>query len=225
MISAILVLCCLFVGAVLYQRSKKRENGRSIPGPNQFMTLQNLATHRFKGFHKWVEQLGQTYGDIVSFSILDKTFVFLNNERLIKKALVDDGVKDFLWERPPSIFRDRLIPNDILFSCNKDEQHAMRKIFHKSLSVYGDGVSKFESVVCKELEVLCQRIENQKGVDFCMFDFIKDSLSNLISVLVSILPSIFEHQFTIEIRHYTHAMNILYFLVSRRSIFINAFVY
>lgn len=129
--------------------------------------------------------MGEQYGKIFVVSIMGKKVVFLNDEKLIKKALSSEKFRDEFRERPPTILSEYLFKNEIAFSYKMDEQQAMRKVFHKAMNVYGDGVQMFESVVNTELNVLCRRIEDQNGADFCISDFIKESLSNLISILVS----------------------------------------
>ncbi|KAL5007125.1 hypothetical protein ScPMuIL_015931 [Solemya velum] len=78
-----------------------------------------------------------------------------------------------------------LMRHGIVQSSDMEENRRLRKIFHKALSIYGDGVQNFENVVSKEIEILCRRMEAQNGDDFCLNDFLKESLSNLLCILLS----------------------------------------
>ncbi|KAL5019915.1 hypothetical protein ScPMuIL_002807 [Solemya velum] len=80
---------------------------------------------------------------------------------------------------------EHLMPHEIGWTSDMEEHQRLRTILHKALNNYGDGVQKFENVVSKEIEFLCKRIEAQNGADFCMNDFLKDSLSNVVSILLS----------------------------------------
>ncbi|KAL5006558.1 hypothetical protein ScPMuIL_015364 [Solemya velum] len=117
--------------------------------------------------------------------LFGQRFVFLNNERLVKKAFADEENRALFQERPKTIFSEDLVKHGVIWSHDMGLQQAMRKILQRALGLYGDGTDKFESVISNGVDAMCQRIKYENGSDFCMDTFIKDSLSNLISILMS----------------------------------------
>lgn len=179
----------LFVfGAVAYsQKVRKKATKKptdvypNIPGPSWPTLLRELYVYGLNRLHLYIETLGCRYGHIFGFSCFGKHAVFLNNARLIKEAFACEEFQG----RPNNVFSDYLIRDDLVWNIEQLTITKLRKIFHRALGMYGSGVQKFENIVTNEIKLLSRRIEAQKGADFCMNDFIKDSLSNLISILVS----------------------------------------
>ncbi|KAL5006404.1 hypothetical protein ScPMuIL_015210 [Solemya velum] len=183
MIIFIALVSLFLIGAVFYSKKFRRnENDDSeIPGPGTLLFLKRVYSVGLQGFHLCLDEFGHIYGSIFGFSCMGQQFVFLNKKELIKSAL---SCEEF-QARPRTIFSEHLMRHEIGWTSDMEEHQRLRKILHKALSIYGDGVQKFENVVSKEIESLCRRIEAQNGADFCMNDFLKDSLVNLVSILLS----------------------------------------
>lgn len=188
MISYILASLLFLIICISSRKRKKKPQGtvvRNLPGPPGLPvigTFTGLSIERFFfNLYNWANK----YGKIFSFVSLGNRYVILSDARLIRKLFTNEAYRDLVRERPRSIVNDNLMPNDLIFSNRMHEQQQMRTIFKKALDIYGDGVQKFESVVCDELLSLSARISLEDGRDFDICPFIHDSLSNLISILVS----------------------------------------
>lgn len=156
------------------------------PGPRGVAALLTfLKAARNTTVHFYSETWAKQYGDIVSVTLFNRTLCFVNEVKLAKQLLCDNGYKAYTNDRPKSfvssfIFKGR----GMAFSPAGMHHTAMRKTFHNSLRLYGDGIQAFEDTIMDELQNLVMEMNSHP--EFQLEEVIGTSLLNVIYILVSI---------------------------------------
>ncbi|XP_048247558.1 cytochrome P450 1A2-like [Haliotis rufescens] len=155
------------------------------PGPRGVAALLTfLKAARNTTVHFYSETWAKQYGDIVSITLFNRTLCFVNEVKLAKQLLCDNGYKAYTNDRPKSfvssfIFKGR----SLAFSPAGMHHTTMRKTFHNSLRLYGDGIQAFEDTIMDELQNLVVEMNSQP--EFQLEEVIGTSLLNVIYILLT----------------------------------------
>lgn len=177
------VVALVFLVGLVLLRNKKKLN--HIPGPKGFPIIGTILSGNGEHMFLKIQKLTKEFGKIFCCTIFRQKVVVVNDVSLMKKLSMTEEYRGSVDQRPPSIISEYLLKHDILANSNTVEHQALKKIFYRALFLYGDGVTKFENIVGEELAILSSTISKQNG-NFPFTVYIKDSLSNLMSILVSI---------------------------------------
>ncbi|CAG5132093.1 unnamed protein product, partial [Candidula unifasciata] len=112
--------------------------------------------------------------------------LFINNSDLTRRLMTADDYKFIVANRTPNS------PAKIAFVEGKDWvftpydaiMRKKRRMFHSVISVYGDGVEKFENIVSGEMNRLMAELEHYENKDFELYKFLARSLKNIVFILV-----------------------------------------
>ncbi|XP_060554489.1 cytochrome P450 2C31-like [Ruditapes philippinarum] len=131
----------------------------------------------------------EKYGEIFEMKILHQTFVSLNSESLIRKALATEPYTRFMNERTKFFYGESMLyGSQSVFTYGDPYSkvyNGMRKGMVKGLHVYGqEGFNKFEENIQLELCRLNNKIESFGDCDFDVVALIQRSLTNVTSQLL-----------------------------------------
>lgn len=124
----------------LFYFSKKYRSGLSGPSGLPFFGV--IFRIDFSRLHLKLYEWTNKYGDIFQFSLLGKTYVTLNSAEIIREVLGTEPNATITSSREPSFFGEYCLENysDIVFSPNDKEWTKRRKLVHKLLHSYGEGI-------------------------------------------------------------------------------------
>ncbi|XP_046356982.1 cytochrome P450 2U1-like isoform X1 [Haliotis rufescens] len=178
----LLSVCC---SVLIYQKWRDISSKPLPPGPRGLGTFFNFvnAVSNFT-LHVHADRWARQYGDIVSVALFGQNIVILNEGRLMKRFFCDDSLKMVTNDRPSS-FASRFVFKDQCIGVSSLGKHhtRMRKLFHSSLKLYGDGVQCFEDTIIEELRRVVLQINSNAEVP--LDEIISNFLLNAIHILLT----------------------------------------
>ena len=193
-----LLVCILFLRRIC--RLEEVIFGKPLPGPKPLPILGNVLSVGLHNLHISLWKLVEQYGALFQISVLGQTIVIISDADLIKKAFGSDTEHkygDVFNDKPGSFWGKYFAFNyaDIGFGKTNPKTMMLRKIWHRALRNYGDGISLFEENSELELKRLLEELRNTKGNDFAMNDTIRKSFANTtVSLLTGEQADENEHQ-------------------------------
>ena len=177
----------VFCGVYVYYQFRKPKL-KLPPGPKGYPVLGNfhLMTLPTGQLHIAFTQLSKQYGDIVSVRFFSTTVVVLNSAEVIREAFTKEPNASRLCHRPKSFYGKYAMFDyaDVSLSGYDSEWNTRRKVSHKLLKAYGEGIQKIENVVQQELQVVVEQIDKMQGKPFDPSEIILDSLCNILLIMV-----------------------------------------
>ena len=177
-----LVVVLLFI---IYHFKNKSRNG--LPGPSGLPLFGVAFQIDYNRLHLKLYEWTSSYGDIFQFSILGKTYVSLNSSEIIREVLGTEPNATITSSREPSFFGEYCMDNysDIGFSPNTKEWTKRRKLAHRLLHTYGEGIQKMEDEILKKLKNVKRYLSENgsKNVDphHVVEEFLFENLASLVS--------------------------------------------
>ncbi|KAL3870432.1 hypothetical protein ACJMK2_038500 [Sinanodonta woodiana] len=159
----------------------------NCPGPSNwpvFGCLFQLESDRHHfSFDRWAKK----FGPIIRCKIASTNMYVISSTRLIKKAFAEKSYSDVLNDRPDTFYAKYIMDDSkgVLFGKYGPTLIRLRKIMHKGLKMYGEGVKQFESIAHTELDQLTNRLSDLGGQDFDPKPFISRSLASIIGILLT----------------------------------------
>ncbi|XP_035828831.1 cytochrome P450 monooxygenase ARMGADRAFT_1018420 [Aplysia californica] len=158
------------------------------PGPRGWDCFKQLmeaySTSKLKEkLWSWAEQ----YGDLVFYYSLGAPFCVLNSAKVTRLLLTDDKYKLLTADREPNFFAKNFWYNgkDMFFTKYDAITKRKRRIFHKALGMFGDGVHRFENVVGEELNKFMAGLGQKENVDIQIDRDLARSLKKIIYILLT----------------------------------------
>ena len=188
--TALLFLVAFFICVIMTKTIGKRRSkasGAQLPGPKPLPIIGNALAVNFQSLHLSLFDMVKTYGALFQIKLFAQTVVVLNDVELVKKAFSSSTSGHNFNDRPDTfagkyVFFDC---SDIAFANMNRKTMLKRKMFHRALMFYGNGVEHFEETVNKELCRLMKELERTRQEDFDMRDIIKKSVANTTSTLMT----------------------------------------
>ena len=152
-----------------------------------------LFGHSFRSdmdsLHLLCEKYAERYGKIFQLKIFWTTLVIINDSKLIRKAFASEEYGDVFNDRPKNFIPRYL---QLGFESRKERYmqigeatSAVRKIIHKCLKVFGDGVTRVEQAIESELSRLITEIGECNGKDIDLATLLGKSLANSMASLLT----------------------------------------
>ncbi|CAH1781936.1 unnamed protein product [Owenia fusiformis] len=156
-----------------------------IPGPSGIPVAGNALeiTSTFKLMHKlheWMEK----YGEIFKINIFGEEIVVVSGT-LTGEMLVTKGI-DFAG-RPRMPALESLEGNEVHLGLRDYDPKLrfIRKLVHKGLRQYGEGMDKIEAITVTEIAKCLDKIEKLDGADFDPFTYIHHAISQVMNTMVT----------------------------------------
>ena len=188
--TVLLFLVTTFVWVLITKTiGKKRHKapGTSLPGPKPIPIIGNALDVNFQSLHLSLFDMVKTYGAIFQIKLLGQTAVVINDVDLIRKAFSSSKYGDNLNDRQDSFFGKYVCfdSSNIAFAKTNKKTMIKRKMFHRALKFYGDGVEHFEETADEELGRLKEELRQTGQQDFDMSDIIRRSFANTTATLMT----------------------------------------
>ena len=156
-----------------------------------------LIGHSFKvdmaSLHLLCEGYAEVYGKLFQLRIFGKTLVIINDSKLIRKAFASEEYGDVFNDRPENFIPRYL---QLGFESRKERYMqlgeatvAVRKIIHKCLKVFGEGVTRVEQQTDAELSRLITEMNSYHEKDLDLALFFRESLAYTIASLLTGKPA------------------------------------
>ncbi|KAJ8299758.1 hypothetical protein KUTeg_023818 [Tegillarca granosa] len=181
----VLTSLLLTLALIVYLKRKKRQN--PPPGPAGYPFIGNTFDVDVLRLHLTLTKWAEIYGDIYEVNLFGSTVIVLNSPELIRNA--------FLTEPNASLFSGRILDSltfelfheckDIAFGTYNEPWIKRRKLGHKILKAYGEGMREIEKSVTEELRYVVSKLENYVGKSFDPEVFINDFLNQIVSILLT----------------------------------------
>ena len=181
-----LLIVCAFT-IILFCFLRKKQGQIKLPnGPRGWPLIGNTFQVNPDKFHFNLDAWYKQFGPIFTCNIMRTNMVVLSSPDLIRKAFASDRYGKIFNDRPDSFIGKYCSDNysSMIVAPYGQTLFKLRKIFHKALHIYGDGVPKFENTVKTEIENLIKKIKGFEGEDFDPMSVFERSLGNLVSILV-----------------------------------------
>ncbi|CAH1786746.1 unnamed protein product [Owenia fusiformis] len=165
--------------------NKTRSRLTHIPGPSGIPIAGNAfeLTSTFimmQKMHEWMEK----FGDIFKINLFGEEIVVVSGT-LTGEMLVTKG-SDFAG-RPRIPALESLEGNEVhLVLRDYDPKlRFIRKLVHKGLRQYGEGMDKIEAISVTEIAKCLDKIEKLDGADFDPFPYIHHAISQVMNTMVT----------------------------------------
>ena len=181
-----LAICVMVFIAIMWYKQTRKPSLRPPPGPWPLPFIGNILSINTRKMHLTFNELSQKYGNIFRVSLLGDEIVVINDINMLRKAFLGEEYCDIFDDRPRSfISKYIMFDADLGFGRANKVTYALRKMLHKGLKVFGDGVARFELQVSEELDRLVMEFNTQTGKDLDMCLSLKNSLANWMSTLAT----------------------------------------
>ncbi|KAJ8382989.1 hypothetical protein SKAU_G00037670 [Synaphobranchus kaupii] len=185
---AVLLLPALALLAVLLVRSVaagRRPSPGSLPCLPSLPLLGSLLSLRDDlPPHLLFTSLGRTYGDLYALYLGPHYTVVVNNFRHAREVLLQRG-KEFAG-RPKMVTTEILSREgkDIAFADYSPLWKCHRRLVHASFSMFGEGTSKLQTIVCEEVATLCSNLLTMAGKPLDPEPLLMRAVTNVVCTLV-----------------------------------------
>ena len=180
------VVCGFIVIALLFRTKQSAIVGRPVPGPKQLPLIGNAFDVDFRRLHLSLSDLAKKYGPIFRINLLGQTAIVLSDVELAKKAFGSAKYGDVFNDRPAAFWGKYVCfdCSDIVFAHANKKTHTKRKMLHRSLKFYGDGIAHFEDLHEGELINFVNTLKLTNQRDINVRDMISQSLANTLIMLL-----------------------------------------
>lgn len=136
-----------------------------------------------------LEKFAKQYGEIFSLNMCGTTMIVLNSESMMRKAFCSEKYAKYFNNKPKSFYGKYFRPSGDSVAFIPDGQgeiyKKLKKTYIKALHAYGTGIKEIEDKVLREMENVLNKIDNMETKEFEFVGFLKRSLSNIVSQIVS----------------------------------------
>ena len=190
-VSVILILIVILVSVLYLTRGRRKTSdpsmGKTLPGPKPLPIVGNSMMFDFYHLHNDLHKLVVQYGPMFQLNLMGQTAIVISDVNLLKKAFNSDTYVDVFNDRADSFFGKffEFDCNGLVFGKMNRKTLLMRKMFHRGLKLYGDGVEHFETVSEDEFRRLVDELSDKNGQEFDLYPLLRKSIANSTSILMS----------------------------------------
>ncbi|XP_067664725.1 cytochrome P450 1A1-like [Haliotis asinina] len=163
-ITSVLVCIAILLMKTLWKMKKKKSR---LPGPPTLEAFKSLLnTSSTTGLHVAVTDWAQKYGDVLALKLPGQAIVFLNEADVVKEVFSSEGNKKVTNDRQGTFATKFVFDNGSLGFLQSGQEHSrLRRLFHASLHLYGEGVEAYEIHARNEMDYVVNEIAQQDQVD------------------------------------------------------------
>ena len=147
-----LAICVIFFMALVWYNQTRILGLHPPPGPWPLPFVGNILSINTANMHLTFYELSQKYGKVFRVSLLGEEIVVINDIHMLRTAFLGEEYRDIFADRPRSFISKYIVFDvDIAFGGANEVTYGLRKMLHKGLKVFGEGVPRFELQVSEEL--------------------------------------------------------------------------
>ncbi|XP_005102461.1 cytochrome P450 2U1 [Aplysia californica] len=164
MVSAYALVFVALMTILLFVLMRKKKT--NIPGPPFFQALRELSRSvKSNCLHLVAAKWADKYGDVVFVNAIIRNVVFINSTSLTRKLFSDSSTRDISNDRPSSYLGRVFMKGfkDVGTASYGKEFVQRRRLFHKALNFYGEGVHSFEELMTNTSKHLSERLAKYRG--------------------------------------------------------------
>ena len=175
------------IGTFTYKLFQSRTvYGLDVPGPRPWPLIGNMLDVNLRSLHLSVFKMVALYGRIFRIKLLGRNIIIINDVDLVRKAFGDTEYADIFNDRIHSFFGKYVnFDNDIAFSNGNQLTMTKRKMFHRSLKFYGDGIAHFNRMNEEELMQVLEKLKLTNQCNFDMHSLLTKSMANTLARLLN----------------------------------------
>ncbi|XP_032984602.1 cytochrome P450 2B11-like isoform X1 [Rhinolophus ferrumequinum] len=162
MLSVLLLLALLTGLLLLLARDHPKAHGRLPPGPRPLPFFGNLLQMRRRGLLKYILQLRQKYGDVVTVYLGQRPVVMLCGIDTIREALL--GQSEAFSGRGKIAVLDQTFQGYGVIFSNGECWKTLRQFSLATLRHFGMGKQSVEKLIQEEAQCLVEELQKSQGV-------------------------------------------------------------
>ena len=182
----IILITTILVGMFMLKR-RMREGTGNVPKPPSLPFIGQSFSVDLQNVHFTFAKYAEKYGKIFQVTIFGQTSVVINDSELLKKAFCNEEYAKVFNDRPAHFAGTYILfgCRPIIFGQLNKKTILLRKVLHKSLKVFGEGVAQFEQHMHEEISRLLFIMKAQKKEGFTLNELVKESFANWMSSLLT----------------------------------------
>ena len=181
-----LIICVILFMALTWYKQTRKLSLRLPPGPWPLPFVGNILAINTRKIHLTFYDLSLKYGSLFRVSLLGEEIYVINDINMARKAFLGEEYADIFADKQNTFFCKYLLFGvDVALGGANKVTYALRKMLHKGLKVFGDGVARFELQMSEELDRLVMEFNTQSGNDLDMRLSLKTSFANWMSTLAT----------------------------------------
>ncbi|XP_064612840.1 cytochrome P450 2D4-like [Liolophura sinensis] len=181
------LLCLLLVLITLYWALIGRSKSHNLPpGPKGWPLFGSIFQISATDSHKDFLKLSEQYGDVIAVNMAGNPVVVLNSADAIREAFFSTTTRDVFAGRPRSFYAkysDR--GPSLLFTGFCKEMMQQRKIYMKTLKMYGEEGMVLENIIRDEIQIVVKKIRERRGQPIDIGALVIPALANIILTVMS----------------------------------------
>ncbi|XP_064596442.1 cytochrome P450 2H2-like [Liolophura sinensis] len=175
-------LCLLLLLSITFLINRGSSRHRLPPGP-QGLPLIGCPWAVLSEFHVLCTSMAETWGEVVSINIMGKTIVALNSASVVREAFNSQAFAETFAGREPMPIYNKHVSEMTSFLQPGPVWYKLRKIVHKTLNHYGEGLHESERTIQEELTHVIEMLE-EVGKSVNMDEVLYPSLINIMTILL-----------------------------------------
>ncbi|XP_059145625.1 steroid 17-alpha-hydroxylase/17,20 lyase-like [Physella acuta] len=185
------LISCVLAGAIVFIIKLTTSSTKNVPpGPRGLScTWQLLKASWQVDLPELAARWASIYGPLVYFNSGGIKFCHVNTPELARLLLAGDKFRNLTSDRVGNFVSKFTWYNgkDMFFTSYDSITRKKRRLFHKAVAMYGDGVERFEKVVGEELDFLCVELEklSSAGKDVQMDAMLSNALKYILCILIN----------------------------------------
>ena len=150
-----LIICVILFMALIWYKQTRKLSLRLPPGPWPLPFVGNIFAINTSKIHLTFNDLLLKYGSLFRVSLLGEEIYVINDINMARKAFLGEEYADIFADKPNTFLGKYLLFGvDVALGRANKVTYALRKMLHKGLKVFGDGVARFELQMSEELDRL-----------------------------------------------------------------------
>ncbi|XP_045157633.2 cytochrome P450 2B19-like [Mercenaria mercenaria] len=181
----LLLILILILSLICYLWIK--QNNSNIPGPTGLPFLGSVFSVNPEKMHLSFYKWALKYGTIFKIRICGKTIIVLNDFDLVRKVFAEKEQIEYFNDRSETFVGKFAVyeTSDIVLSLNNNQKFVLLKRLLQKCLKRQSQTGGFRNSFNEEMERLVEKIEQYDGKEFELKPFIRHSLANLVSILMS----------------------------------------
>ena len=167
--------------------------GKPLPEPPGLPIIGHSMSLNTKNLRFICADYAEKCGKIFQLRVFGHTVVFINDDKVLRKAFAGDEYGDIFNDRPDNFAMQYVMRGmENRPGCmgrNDKAVGAVRKMSHKGLKYLGEGLSSFEQHINDELMRFITEIKSKGEEDIDICELLRTSFANMMSSLLTGKPA------------------------------------